>query len=82
MLSHRLSIKNKLFTLMSVNSGGYLPRRSVNIHHQPPPLRCIVVKYIVVYFIFVDLKFVTLMAKFIPINLLQSLTATLSSWSC
>ena len=37
----------QLFASVSVNSGGYLPRRSgsVNIHHYSPPLRRIIVKY-------------------------------------
>ena len=39
--------KTKLFTYVSVASGGYLPRRfaagSVSIHREPPPLRWIVV---------------------------------------
>ena len=37
----------QLFASVSVNSGGYLPRRSgsVNIHHYSPPLRRIIVNY-------------------------------------
>ena len=44
-----LYILKQLFASVSVNSGGYLPRRSgsVNIHHYSPPLRRIIVKNIV-----------------------------------
>ena len=37
----------QLFASVSVNSGGYLPRRSgsVNIHRYSPPLRRIIVNY-------------------------------------
>ena len=38
-------ILKQLFTSVSVNSGGYLPRGSLNIHHYSPPLRSIIVKY-------------------------------------
>ena len=43
-----LYILKQLFASVSVNSGGYLPRRSgsVNIHHYSPPLRRIIVKYL------------------------------------
>ena len=43
-----LYILKQLFASVSVNSGGYLPRRSgsVNIHRYSPPLRRIIVKYI------------------------------------
>ena len=42
-----LYILKQLFASVSVNSGGYLPRRSgsVNIHRYSPPLRRIIVKY-------------------------------------
>ena len=42
-----LYILKQLFTSVSVNSSGYLPRRSgsVNIHRYSPPLRRIIVKY-------------------------------------
>ena len=41
-----LYILKQLFASVSVNSGGYLPRRSgsVNIHRYSPPLRRIIVK--------------------------------------
>ena len=43
-----LYILKQLFASVSVNSGGYLPRRSgsVNIHRYSPSLRRIIVKYI------------------------------------
>ena len=42
-----LYILKQLFASVSVNGGGYLPRRSgsVNIHRHSPPLRRIIVKY-------------------------------------
>ena len=42
-----LYILKQLFASVSVNSGGYLPRRSgsVNIHRYSPPLRRIIVNY-------------------------------------
>ena len=42
-----LYILKQLFASVSVNSGGYSPRRSgsVNIHRYSPPLRRIIVKY-------------------------------------
>ena len=42
-----LYILKQLFASVSVNSGGYLPRRSgsVNINRYSPPLRRIIVKY-------------------------------------
>ena len=33
----------QIFTLVSVNSGGYLLRRSVNIHHYSPPPQWIII---------------------------------------
>ena len=42
-----LYILKQLFASVSVNSGGYLPRRSglVNIHRYSPPLRRVIVQY-------------------------------------
>ena len=42
-----LHILKQLFASVSVNSGGYLPRRSgsVNSHRYSPPLRRIIVNY-------------------------------------
>ena len=42
-----LYILKQLFASVSVNSGGYLPRRSgsANIHGYSPPLRRIIVNY-------------------------------------
>ena len=42
-----LYILKQLFASVSVNGGGYLPRRSgsVNIHRYSPPLRRIIVNY-------------------------------------
>ena len=42
-----LYILKQLFASVSVNSGGYLPRRSgsVNIHRYSPPLQRIIVNY-------------------------------------
>ena len=42
-----LYILKQLFASVSVNGGGYLPRRSgsVNIHRHSPPLRRIIVNY-------------------------------------
>ena len=47
-----LYILEQLFASVSVNSGGYLPRRSgsVNIHRYLPPLLRIIVKYCTVYY--------------------------------
>ena len=47
-----LYILKQLFASVSVNSGGYLPRRSgsVNIHRYSPPLRRIIVNYYVFLF--------------------------------
>ena len=44
-----LYILKQLFASVSVTSGGYLPRRSgsVNIHRYSPPLRRIIVNYMI-----------------------------------